>query len=537
MTEVKKKSLLKSAAILGFAGLLVQVMGAIFRIPLGNIIGDEGMGYYQTAYPIYVALLVFSTNGAPAAISKMTSERIALGHYREAHRVFKLSFVLMAIMGIVLFLAIAICAKPIVYALGDGGAYYAMLAISPALLFVPILSVFRGYFQGMQDMGPTATSQLVEQAVRVGVGLSLAIILMKSSIEMAAAGATFGTSIGPIFGIIVLVIIYLKKKQGIYELIDKDESQEKESSGSILKTLALIAIPITIGVSIMPIINMGDLLVVMRRLQAIGFSTAEANALYGQLSGMAIPVVNVPMAMALSMALAMVPAVAAANSIGDKKSLDNNIKLGFRMSMIIGVPCSFGIIAMAEPVMKLLYPLQIESAVSSAKCLLILGFGVAFLCVGQTMAGTLQGIGRPALAVWGIVLGFAVKCIASFQLIGMGAMSIEGAAWGSVLGFIAICVFNMMAVRKVTGVKQDIMLSVIKPFVSGLTMFVIVKGIYLISIKILPFSIATLFAVGVGVLTYGIMLLRIKAITADELILLPKGQGILRLLKKLRIVK
>ena len=535
MTETKK-SFLKSAAILGIAGLIVQVMGAIFRIPLGNIIGDEGMGYYQTAYPVYVALLVFSTNGAPAAISKMTSERIAIGQYREAHRVFKFSFELMAIFGLVLSVALAVFARPIVNHFGDPGAYYAMLTIAPALLFVPIMAVFRGYFQGMQEMGPTATSQLTEQAVRVGIGLTLAIILAKKSIPAAAAGATLGTSIGPIFGILVIYIIYMKRRADIMAHVNADTHTETESRGSILKTLALIAIPITIGVSILPVMNIGDLLIVMRRLQDIGYTTAESNALYGQLTGMAIPVVNVPMALALSMALAIVPAIAAANAAKDENALAGNLRLGMRTAMIIGVPCSLGIIAIAEPIMTLLYPLQHDSAVSAAACLAILGFGIIFLCVGQTMAGVLQGLGHPGMAVWSLAAGFAVKCVASYVLTGIPSLNVTGAAWGSVLGFATIGIVNYILARKITGITHELGLTFVRPVASGIIMFIAVKLSFILLTKVgLGSTLTTLITLCAAVAVYGLSILKLKAITVDELSSFPKGDKLAKLVRKLHL--
>lgn len=532
---MSKKSFLKGAAILGVAGLLVQVMGAIFRIPLGNIIGDDGMGYYQTAYPIYVFLLVFSTNGAPAAISKMTSERIAIGRNDEAHRVFKLSFVLMFVLGIIASSIFFFGADPIVNALGNPGAYYAMIAIAPALLFVPIMAVFRGYFQGMQEMGPTATSQLIEQAVRVSIGLALAIFLVPKGLEYAAAGATVGTSIGPIAGVLILIAIYLYKKKHL-PLKNESEDTEKESAGSILKTLAVIAIPITIGVSILPIMNIADVIIVMRRLQSIGFSSSEANALYGQLTGMAGPVINIPMALALSMALSMVPAIAAAASTNDTAFLKLNIRLGLRTAMIIGVPCSFGLMALSEPIMKLLFPLQAESAVSSSGCLFFLAIGIVFLCIAQTMAGTLQGLGRPGIAVWGLVVGFVVKCISTYMLVGIHSLNVEGAAIGSTLGYITIGLINFIAVKKLTGITFDLNLSIIKPLISGLVMFGLVFGAYKGLIGFIGNSLSTIVAIGIGAGVYGIMLLKIKAIEENEIIMLPKGVVLVKLLKKCRLV-
>ncbi|QIB68994.1 oligosaccharide flippase family protein [Aminipila butyrica] len=532
---MSKKSFLKGAAILGVAGLMVQVMGAIFRIPLGNIIGDDGMGYYQTAYPIYVFLLVFSTNGAPAAISKMTSERIAVGRNDEAHRVFKLSFILMFLLGIVASSIFFFGAETIVNALGNPGAYYAMVSIAPALLFVPIMAVFRGYFQGMQEMGPTATSQLIEQAVRVAIGLALAIMLVPMGLEYAAAGATVGTSIGPIAGVVVLIAIYLYKKKRL-PLRNETGSRKQESAGSILKTLTVIAVPITIGVSILPIMNIADVIIVMRRLQSVGFSAKEANALYGQLTGMAGPVINIPMALALSMALSMVPAIAAAASTKDRAFLNMNVRLGLRTAMIIGVPCSFGLMALAQPIMKLIYPMQAESAMNASGCLFFLAMGIMFLCIAQTMAGTLQGLGRPGIAVWGLAAGFVVKCVSTFVLTGWPELNVEGAAIGSTLGYITIGLINFAAVKKLTGIQFDWKLSVWKPLLAGLIMFALVVGAYKGLSGAVGSSLATVVAIGVGAAVYGVMLLKIKAIEENEIILLPKGKALVKLLKKCRLV-
>lgn len=533
---MSKKTFLRGAAVLGVAGLLVQVMGAIFRIPLGNIIGDEGMGYYQTAYPIYVFLLVFSTNGAPAAISKMTSERVALGHYSEAHRVFKLSFILMFALGIVASSIFFFGAEFIVNALRNPGAYYAMVMIAPALLFVPIMAVFRGYFQGLQQMEPTAVSQLVEQAVRVAIGLSLAVILVPKGIEYAAAGATIGTSIGPIAGVVMLVIIYYIRRRKLHQEIEKNQAAEKESAGKILGTLAAIAIPITIGVSIMPIMNIVDVAIVMRRLQDVGFSPENANALYGQLTGMAGPVINIPMALALSIALSIVPAIAAANSVRDMDFLNMNVRLGLRTAMIIGVPCTFGLMALAEPIMLLIYPMQAESASSAAPCLFILSIGIIFLCVGQTMAGILQGLGRPYVAVVSLGIGVVVKAVSTYILTGIPSLGVQGAAIGSSLAFGVIGILNFIAVKKYTGTKFDIKLSVWKPLISGIMMSIVVLAIYYLCRNIIGNSLSTALAVGIGAAVYGIMLLKTKAIEAHEIKLLPKGEKLERLLAKFKLI-
>lgn len=534
--SMSKKTFIKGAAILGIAGLLVQVMGAIFRIPLGNIVGDEGMGYFQTAYPIYVFLLVFSTNGAPAAISKMTSERIALGQHAEAHRVFKLSFILMFVIGIV---AAAVCffgAEAIVTKLGNPGAYDAMVAISPALLFVPIMAVYRGYFQGLQQMEPTAVSQLVEQGVRVAVGLTLAVVLLPKGLEMAAAGATFGTSVGPIAGVLMLIIIYYIKRRKLFMDIDASKDQPRESAGQILTTLAKIAIPITIGVSILPIMNIADVSIIMTRMQDTGFSEGNANALYGQLTGMAGPIINIPMALALSIALSLVPAIAAANSVKDTAFLETNIKLGLRTAMIIGVPCTFGLMVLSEPIMLLLYPMQAESASSAAPCLFILAIGIIFLSIAQTMAGILQGLGKPSVAVVSLAVGLVVKCIATYLLVGIPSLNVQGAAIGSTIAYAVIGLMNFAAVKKYTGTKFNLTLSVVKPLISGIAMGIVVFIAYYLCSGKVGNSLATVISIAIGAAIYGVMLLKTKSIEKDEIKLLPKGEKLAKLLEKFRLI-
>lgn len=533
---MSKKTFLKGAAILGIAGLLVQVMGAVFRIPLANIIGDEGMGYYQTAYPIYIFLLVFSTNGAPAAISKMVSERIAVGKYKEAHLVFRISFLVMLILGIVSSAIVFFGAKPIVILLKNPHAYYAMAAIAPALLFVPIMAVFRGYFQGMQEMVPTAFSQLVEQAIRVGVGLTLAVMLVEKGITYAAGGACFGTSVGPIAGTIILMIVYLLKNKRIMQEVDGDETVETESAKSIFKTLVYLTVPITIGISILPIMNIADVGIVMSRLQGIGFDYDTSNALYGQLTGMAGPIINIPQALALSIALSMVPAVAAAQRTKDQLFLNDNVRLGLRTAMMLGTPCAFGLMALSEPIMLLLFPKQLESAISAAPSLFYLSIGIIFLAIAQTMAGILQGLNRASYAVYALMTGLLAKIILTYLLTGIEQLNVQGAAIASSVAYGVVGILNLLAVKRLCKTEFDWKLTIIKPLLCGVLMSICVLICYSLLVGILGNTIATALAICVGAAVYGISLIFSKSILPNEIMALPKGETLHRLLKKLHLI-
>ncbi len=387
-----KKSFFKGAVILGIAGLIVKVFGAFFRIPLANIIGDTGMGYYQTAYPIYVLLLTLSTSGIPTAIARLVSERTAVGNHREAYRVFRLSFQLLLGLGIVTCLILFTGAPYIVQIMkGETEAIYSMRAIAPALLFVPMMAAFRGYFQGLQDMTPTASSQVIEQLFRVVCGLSLALLLLPYGLKFAAAGASSGAAIGAVCGLIAIFILFLKRRRGIVESCSNSVSDEKEPAKKILSRIIIIAVPVTIGAAIMPIMSNIDLLIVVRRLVDTGYTSAEANSLYGQLSGFATPLINLPQVLTESIAISLVPAIAAARPV--KGYRISSVQCHFRYphpAMLVGMPCAVGLMVLAQPIMLLLYPAQQESALSAAESLVILAFGSIFLSLVQTLTGILQ---------------------------------------------------------------------------------------------------------------------------------------------------
>ena len=224
---MSKNSFLKGAVVLGVAGLIVKILGAFFRIPLGRLITSEGMGYYQTAYPIYVLLLSISTSGFPIAISKMVSERRAVGNYKGAHRVFTITLKILLVLGLLTFSIFFFGARIIVNALNNPNAYYSMVALAPALLFVPIMAAYRGYFQGRNNMTPTAVSQIIEQSARVGFGLILAYFLMPKGLDYAAAGGSFGATAGAIFGMAFILFVYYINKPKIEKELLKSEEFKK----------------------------------------------------------------------------------------------------------------------------------------------------------------------------------------------------------------------------------------------------------------------------------------------------------------------
>ncbi|MDD7408522.1 MAG: polysaccharide biosynthesis protein [Anaerovoracaceae bacterium] len=530
-----KRSFMKGAVILGAAGIVVKILGAFFRIPLANIIGDTGMGYYQTAYPIYVLLLALSTAGIPTAIARMVSERTAAGNHREAYRVFKLSFVLLLGIGITTCL-ILLLGAPLFVKFSTYKAIYAIRAISPALLVIPIMAAFRGYTQGLQDMTPTAVSQIVEQFFRVLTGLAMAVILVPKGLEFAAAGASFGATAGGICGLIAILIIFFRQRKDIKrKTLDTPPDAPFEKSGTIIKNIILIAIPITIGAAIMPVMSNIDLAIVSNRLVETGFSRAEANSLYGQLSGFATPLINFPQVLTQSIALSLVPAIAAAHQTGDSVELRRNTELGMRTAMIVGLPCAAGLFVLAKPIMLLLYPTQKESAVSAAGCLAVLAVGVIFLSSVQTLTGILQGVGKQMVPVVNLCIGAVFKIVVTYVLTGIPAINVKGAAAGTVCAYLVASALNLRAAAKYTGSRFSVSLTFLRPGAASLLMGTAVWLVYTGLHNFMGNALSTMMSVIVGIAVYAFLVFALHCITEEELLMLPKGARLARLARKLKL--
>ena len=531
--------ILKGTAILGIAGIFVKILGAVFRIPLTALIGTEGMAYYGYAYPLYSLFLVIATAGIPVAISRMVSEKIAYNDFSGAQRVFRVSRWLLLAIGVFAFAVCFFGAELIAkYVSKDMGAVLPIEAIAPALIFVPVMSAYRGYFQGRQNMNPTAISQFIEQIFRVAVGLILASVMVAQGLEMAAAGATFGATVGSIAGLLIIMLIYALNKKAINYHIRQSrqihtERRKKEKTMAIVKQILIIAIPITIGASILPLVNFADSAIVTRRLLDGGFTDVEARELWGQLSGYCNTMVGLPQVLTQAVAVAMVPAIAAAYKLRNRAEIDENINLGMRISMIIGMPCAAGMIALAEPILLLLFSSEAASAISAAPTLMVMCLGVPLMALLQTTNGILQGVNRQVLPMKNLAIGAVAKIILTYVLVAIPSLNIKGAAIGSVFVYGIALILNLRDMKRYTKVRVDFMLTYIKPTAASVIMGVCAFASYKILFGALGSnSLATLGAVVVGVIVYAVLILATKAITKEEIGRLPKGGKLVKILDK-----
>ena len=529
--------MMKGATILVIAGIVSKIFGAIFRIPLTNMIGAEGQAYYSAAYALYMLLFTIATAGFPVAISRMVSSRIAEGDFINAHKSYKIAMKVSWALGITSFLIMYFGAGAIAAAYKNPGSEASMKAISVALLFTPLVASMRGYYQGRQNMKPTGVTEVIEQMIRVAAGLSLAYLFYKTSLVKAAAGATFGASAGIIAAFIAMIIIYARDRETRSRLFEESVIRP-ETDRSRIKELLAFLIPITIGSAVMPIMFNIDAAIIPRRLLESGFDRVMTDKLYGLMGGFCDPIINLPNIFIDAICISLMPAVTTAYTLKIKKDLDDHIKTGLKTMMIITYPCAIGLIVLAKPILTMLFYMKYDEAVMAVPALQILAVSIITLAIMRTFSTSLQGIGKMMLPVWNLLIGAVVKAIVSYILLGIPAVNINGAAFGSVMAYVTAGILNYRALKKYTDVSLDVKIIFFKPLGAALIMgaaaIIAYKIIFMVTSSN---SISTLISILFAAAVYFVAAFRTGAVTKEEIELIPKGELLYRLAVKLKVAK
>ncbi len=526
----RKQSFIRGAAILAIAGMISKILGGIYKIPLGRVIGSEGMAYFGTAYAIYILALTISAYSIPIAISKLVSEKIELGRRDEAHKIFKVALVLIGFLGISVSALLFFNAQGFVTTIKNPGAYLAVLCVAPAIFTVSLSGAFRGYFQGMQNMTPSGVSQVTEQLARVVFGFILAIMFLPLGYEAAAGGAIFGTTIGGLVSFLTLLYIYRKSRSEIKAGMYSAGSKKMESALSIAKRIVIFSVPITIGGSIMPVMAVIDTFIVMDRLQSAGFSHEIATSLLGQLQGLAGSFINLPQVFTIALAASLVPAISESIARKDFGGAARKSELAIRVSLMIGLPAAFGLFILADPIMKLMYPAE---PATLGMVLAYLSPAVIFLTLVQTMTGILQGMGKERIPVINLVIGALVKVVVSYTLTSVPFINIRGAALGTVAGYGVSAILNLYAIIKHQKSNMSIAKIFVKPAIATGVMVATAYFSYRLLFEAIGRnSVATLISVALAALVYAIVLVLIKGIAAEELEMAPGGKRLSSILKK-----
>lgn len=537
MQKNKSKGFMYGALILMIGNALVKVIGFLFKIPLMNLIGDDGSGLFHTAYNMYTTLFTISTAGLPVAVSKMISESRAKGRYFEAQRIFKVAFMTFLVVGTAAFCAMFFGADVFVRSVNNSRAYYSVLAISPAIFFVAIISTFRGYFQGHSDMLPTAVSQIVEALCKLFIGLAAAYAVINffavpegQKIEIASAAAMSGVTIGTIISALVLFIIYIRRRKERNSELSESLNKESRSSKELFKTLVKIAVPITIGVSVMSLTTLVDLMLVMNRLANIGYTDEQANVLYGAYM-LAVTIFNLPPAIISSISVSIIPVIAAAFATQNFEKARKNIYAGLRIVILIAMPAGAGLFMLSMPIAKLIFP-NVGSLETVSSTLSLLGIATISVCICYVTNAMLQAIGKVNIPVKNMLIGGLIKLISNYILVGIPSLNITGAPISSNLCYGTIAVLNIFALIKHTGIKLNISKTFIRPLgaSAGMGIFAILaydafKGNF-------GGNLSTLVSIFLSAIVYIILLVFFGAAGKEELEYIPGGKKILNLLKK-----
>lgn len=501
---LNRKSFLKGAFILGAAGVVSKLLGAVYRIPLARLLGGEGMGLYQMAYPIYTTILALATAGVPVAISIMVARKESAGLSGDSRRIFRVSFILLFVVGLFLSTAVFLSADFLAgEVLRQPKAFLPIAAVAPAIFFAGMLCVFRGYFQGHQWMVPTAVSQVVEQIFRVAFVLILAFWLFPRGLDMAAAGATFGAVIGALAGLIILIIFYLKFRRR--PVPGETLRYSRESSRQLAGELIKLAVPVSLGAMVVPLVQMLDAVIVPTRLISSGFSVSRATELYGQLSGMASVLINLPTIFTIAIATSLVPAVAEAVSMQDKPVVRQRINEGLRVAMLLALPSAAGLCVLAYPITDLLF-----AAPEAGIPLAYLSFSVIVLALFQVTSASLQGMGHPEIPLRHLIITGALKIFFNYYLTGIVYLNIKGPAIGTNLAFLAGSALNMVELARRTGVRFEWRRFIKLALVTAVMGVVVTLSYDTLVFRGVYSHFATLVAIAIGVGVYGVALLVTK---------------------------
>lgn len=539
----KQNSFFGGAAILAAGILIVKLIGMFYKIPLINIIGEAGAADFNNAYNIYAVLLTVSTAGLPVAVSKLVSEANALDRRNQVRRTFRLALVLFLALGLVSFLVMFFRSDALAGMMNDSKAAAGIRALAPAVVCVGCLAALRGYSQGHSNMAPTSVSQIIEALCKLVVGLGLAFWLVKQGKDpdVAAAGAITGVTVGTVVALAYMVLDFLLSRGRE----DTRGTDRPDSAGSILVNILKIAVPITLSSSMVGIVTVIDSSLVQGQLQsALDLTEQASRTLYGNYSG-ALNIYNLPTSLMAAITASVIPAVSAALARRDRRGAARITGSALRITALLSFPMGVGLFVLGTPIIRLLFP-KLNVAVAGP-LLSTLGIATPFVCMVLVCNSVLQAHGFINLPVIVMVLGGIVKIVNNYNLV--GAIGIAGAPVGNILCFGLALVLDLVVITRVIPNRPRLLPIFAKPAVASAVMGGAAWAVYGLLSRILSSeqvnqagqtvravsrmgnAVGILLAIAVAGVVYLVLVIALRAISRDDLALMPKGDKLARLLR------
>lgn len=540
----RNESFILQAGILASAGIVVRIIGLLYNTPLVAIIGDEGFGYYNSAYYAYSIVLLISSYSIPSAVSKVIAQRLAVKEYRNAHRIFHCAFIYVLVVGGIASLFVFFGAGLLVEM---DNAILPLRLLAPTIFFSGILGVLRGYFQAHRTMVQTSFSQIIEQLINAGMSVGMAYVMVQlvadqdasTRASYGAAGGTIGTGAGVLAGLLFMTGVYALNKKTIKRRIERDTGHTDESYRDIFKMILLVVTPFIISTGIYNINSFLDNTIYQQIMMNV--KGMEEAVVATNLSAIAkgTKISNIPIAMASAMATALIPGISSDFAKGNPEGVKNKVAKSIKVTMLISIPCAVGIGVLAKPVMKVIFH-QPESLQISSILLSCMAVSIIFYALSTLTQAILQSIGRmnmPIINASAAVILHAGVMIAMMLFLDE-KYSLFYYVFATVLYSFLLCVLNQIAVHRYLQYRQEVDKTFLRPVIASAIMGVIAFGIYqglyyLCGINIISLAAAVL----VGCAVYFILVIRWKAVSEEELCSMPKGQLLIRIAKKTGIMK
>lgn len=535
--------------ILAAAAMITKIVGLAYRIPLTNIMGAEGNGYYGVVFQVYSLALMLTSYSLPMAVSKLVSARVALGQYKNAYRVFKgaMTFGILSggIVSAIVFFNARFISEEI---MKMGLSIYALRVLSPCILIVAILGVLRGFFQGYGTMIPTAISQVAEQLINAIVSVVGAYLLMQTGRSMAsgeakesygaafaAAGGTLGTVIGALTALLFLLFVFTAYKTRLKRQMRRDRTRRLESRKTIYKVLLLTIAPVILSATVYNISNLIDQTMFSNIMAAQGMAEKEYSSLLGLLNGQYDTMTNIPLSVSSALAASFMPSLVTTMQTGNRKQIHSKINMVSRFNMLIAIPCAAGFITLSGPILNLLYFNQ-DNAIPSLM-LRIGGISVVFFCLSTVTNAALQGLDRMAAPVKNAAISLVIHVVALFIMLVVFKWEIYSIPISKIIFAGSICILNAHDLRGACGYMQEQKQTFVIPTIASVIMGAVSLLVHLLCVLFIGEMAAAVIAIIVAVIVYGIALVVLGGITEEEILSAPKGATLVAICRKLHLLK
>ena len=546
--QKKNNSFLMQGMILAVAGIITRIIGIVYRIPVANILGTEGQGFYATAFSIYNIALLLTSYSLPLAVSKLISARVSKGERKNAMRIFKgalwFAFIVGSAVACIVFFFSDFIAKTI---MSMAPSAYALRVLAPGLLIVAVMGVLRGFFQGMGTMMPTAISQILEQIVNAVVsiiGASYLLEMGKKAAEKAnndsvayaygAAGGTLGTVCGALFGLLFLLFVMKIYSPTIKKQLKRDHSKKRESYREIYMILLMTIAPVILSTAIYNISETIDIGMFGSIMAAQGHSLKERSDLLGRFSSHYNVLINIPLAVANALGASLIPSLTAAVAVGNKKQIHSKIAMAIRFSMMIAIPSFVGFLVLANPILALLFNGNIDI---SANMLRLGAITVVFYCMSTVTNAILQGLNKMTIPVKHGAISLGIHLVGLLIMLVIFKMGIYAVVASNIIFSISMCILNARSLKHDAGYRQEVKNTFLIPSIASIVMGGAAFVIYFLCNLVISQNVAVIIALIVAVLIYAVSLLKLGGLSSEEILALPKGSTLLSLFRKLHLVK